>query len=244
MKKWRYLVPNSFTSLSLFLGGGSLLLSLEGNLNWAAWLILWCVLLDKADGTAARLLKASSTFGAEFDSMADLIAFGLAPAVLVYALARQQWHLQPGEGAWFLTLGMLAIYLLCAASRLIRFNIIEHPPEERYFSGVPTTVTGAIVASAVLVLLDHQYAPPSIKLAPLFMLLLGLGMISSLPVPKVTTRKNRAMNILQIFMGLGVYLCGILMIYPEYLFLVSLGYVLVGMFHALVTGAARQPATT
>jgi CDP-diacylglycerol--serine O-phosphatidyltransferase len=73
---WRHLVPNLVTGASAALGLASIGLAMEVELYWSAWCILWCVLLDKADGTAARLLKGSSDFGKEFDSMADLIAFG------------------------------------------------------------------------------------------------------------------------------------------------------------------------
>ena len=75
MKNWRYLVPNFFTAVSFLMGCASILMCFEGELYWATWLILWSVLLDKVDGTAARLLGASSEFGSELDSMADLVAF-------------------------------------------------------------------------------------------------------------------------------------------------------------------------
>ena len=79
----RYTIPNSFTAMSLLLGVGSIVTSQLGELELAGWMIVWCGLLDVLDGVAARLLKATSTFGAEFDSMADLVAFGVAPAILV-----------------------------------------------------------------------------------------------------------------------------------------------------------------
>ncbi len=79
----RYTIPNSFTAMSLLLGLGSVVTSQLGDLELAGWMIVWCGLLDTMDGVAARLLKATSTFGAEFDSMADLIAFGVAPGMLV-----------------------------------------------------------------------------------------------------------------------------------------------------------------
>ncbi len=76
----RYTVPNSFTALSLLLGVASIVTTQLGDLELAAWIIVWCGLLDVLDGVSARLLKATSNFGAEFDSMADLVAFGVAPA--------------------------------------------------------------------------------------------------------------------------------------------------------------------
>ena len=85
MNRLRYTIPNSFTSLSLLLGIASIVTSQIGELELAAWIIVWCGLLDVLDGLSARLLKATSDFGAEFDSMADLVSFGVAPAVLMPA---------------------------------------------------------------------------------------------------------------------------------------------------------------
>jgi len=82
----RYTIPNSFTAASLLLGIASIVTTQLGGreyLELAGWMIVWCGLLDTMDGVAARILKATSSFGAEFDSMADLIAFGVAPAILV-----------------------------------------------------------------------------------------------------------------------------------------------------------------
>ena len=84
MSVLRYSIPNSLTALSLLLGLGSIVTAQIGDLEFAAWLIVWCGLLDTMDGIAARLLKATSSFGAEFDSMADLVSFGVAPGVLIF----------------------------------------------------------------------------------------------------------------------------------------------------------------
>jgi len=83
LNRLRYTVPNSFTALSLLLGVSSIITTQLGELELAGWLIVWCGLLDVMDGLSARLLKATSDFGAEFDSMADLVSFGVAPAVLM-----------------------------------------------------------------------------------------------------------------------------------------------------------------
>ena len=84
MDKLKYLIPNSCTAFSLVLGLASIVNSMHGNLEMAAWMILWGVLLDKLDGTFARLLNASSPFGAQLDSFADFVSFGMAPAALFY----------------------------------------------------------------------------------------------------------------------------------------------------------------
>ena len=80
----KYFVPNAFTALSMLFGLASMTMSAAGNFQLAAWMILWGVLLDKLDGTAARLMHASSEFGVQFDSFADFVVFGIAPAGLFY----------------------------------------------------------------------------------------------------------------------------------------------------------------
>ena len=105
MGRLRYSIPNSFTALSLLLGLGSIVSAQLGDLEFAAWLIVWCGLLDTMDGLAARLLKATSDFGAEFDSMADLVSFGVAPGVLVFNAGLELGNVQVDSGQfWVLTL--------------------------------------------------------------------------------------------------------------------------------------------
>ncbi|MBN2497512.1 MAG: CDP-alcohol phosphatidyltransferase family protein [Deltaproteobacteria bacterium] len=212
----RYLVPNLFTAASAALGLFSMGLAVEREFELAAWFILWCVLLDKADGTAARLLNASSRFGTEFDSMADLIAFGLAPAMLVYTAGVSAWGIELGSVEGFLLVASCALFSLLAAVRLAHFNVVEHPPGERTFRGMPTTFCGIIVPSCILVLHAHGFGAELARYFPALMLLLGLAMVSPLPVPKVVPRKNKAFNIFQLANAVAVYVFGVLMIFPEY----------------------------
>ena len=80
----RYLVPNSFTALSMLFGAYAIALASDGQFQLASWLVLWGVLLDKLDGTAARLCHATSEFGVQYDSFADFVVFGLAPAAILF----------------------------------------------------------------------------------------------------------------------------------------------------------------
>lgn len=100
----RYTIPNSFTALSLLLGIWSIVTGFLGDLELAAWMIVWCGLLDVLDGLAARLLKATSPFGAEFDSMADLVAFGVAPGMLVLQAGMQLGGVQIGTAPFWVLL--------------------------------------------------------------------------------------------------------------------------------------------
>jgi hypothetical protein len=102
--KLRYTIPNGFTALSLLLGVGSIVTGQLGDLELAGWMIVWCGLLDVLDGVAARLLKATSDFGAEFDSMADLVAFGVAPSMLVLQAGMEIGGVSLDTGAFWVLL--------------------------------------------------------------------------------------------------------------------------------------------
>ena len=112
MSKLRYLVPNAFTSMSLILGLISVVLSVRGNPALAAWLILWGVLLDKLDGSAARLLNASSPFGAQLDPFADFVSFGIAPAALFFFSLE---HNEMVHHGWLI--GAASVFVVAVASR-------------------------------------------------------------------------------------------------------------------------------
>src|SRR5262249_30238761 len=116
---WRYVVPNLVTATSLSFAILSILSSLEGHVLRAAWFGLYCVLTDKADGFAARLLGGSSEFGVQFDSLADFLSFGIAPAILFYSFLAREPQLGFTEGPWRVALqGATIGYILFAAFRL------------------------------------------------------------------------------------------------------------------------------
>jgi CDP-diacylglycerol--serine O-phosphatidyltransferase len=137
-----FVLPNLFTTANLFFGFFSVLSSIRGQWEQAAYAIFIGAFADAFDGRVARLTRAQSAFGEQYDSMADLMSFGLAPAMLFYL-----WALQP-YGHW----GSAAafIFLLCAALRLTRFNVLKQTVEKRYFQGLPSPLAGLTIASAVL----------------------------------------------------------------------------------------------
>jgi CDP-diacylglycerol--serine O-phosphatidyltransferase len=239
MRKVRYIIPNMFTAISLLMGIASIVNSMENQFELASWFILWCVLLDKADGTAARMLNASSPFGSEFDSMADLVAFGLAPAFLVYAIGRNVWQVSMVGLSWFLMVAALAVYVISASGRLARYNIIKHEPNERYFQGIPSTLCGAIISSSILVSLSYTIPNNIMAYYPVVMALLGIGMVSVLPVPKVVPRKSKAFNLFQLANVVAVYVCGICKVFPEYFLGLGLFYLIIGSLHGLMTTGSR-----
>lgn len=140
----KYFVPNGFTALSMLCGLFSMTMSAAGNFEFAAWLVLWGVLLDKLDGTAARLIKASSAFGVQFDSFADFVVFGLAPAGLFFFKLASVFEGQRR----LLLLAACGIFVVATATRLARFNVSEPPGGDKIFYGIPTTLCGAFLASS------------------------------------------------------------------------------------------------
>lgn len=237
VRVWRYIAPNFFTALSVLLGITSIVLAFEGRLELSSWMILWCVMLDKADGTVARMLNATSGFGSELDSMADLIAFGLAPAMLTYAWGRTAWSIRLSDGTYLLLVAGVGVYALCAAARLARFNLAGFVSGSRHFQGLASTLCGVIVPAAILVATRHEVPVDVMQFFPVVLLLLGFGMVSNLPLPKVLPRKNKAFNIIQVLNVVFLYVIGFAMVLPEYVLGVALFYLVVGTTHGLVKGA-------
>ncbi len=221
MSRIRYTVPNSFTALSLLLGVASIVTTQLGELELAAWIIVWCGLLDVMDGLSARLLKATSDFGAEFDSMADLVSFGVAPAVLMLNAGMQLGGIEYQSPQFWVLAVATGVFALCGAMRLARFNLYSDQPSTGWFAGVPITAAGGgLVSSVVLVLIHHPDVATSLPLhlyLPVLMFILAMLMISRLRFPKAVKRDSLFMNIFQGVVVVGVYYCGITRSYPEYL---------------------------
>jgi CDP-diacylglycerol--serine O-phosphatidyltransferase len=142
MKKGIYVLPNLFTTANLFCGFYSAIASMKGMFEIAAIAILIAVVLDGLDGRIARITHTTSKFGGEYDSLCDLVTFGVAPALLVY-----NWSLI-AYGKW----GWLAAFLfcVCGALRLARFNVQVGVIESRVFNGLPIPGGAAVVATGVL----------------------------------------------------------------------------------------------
>jgi CDP-diacylglycerol--serine O-phosphatidyltransferase len=150
-KRGIYLLPSLFTLMGLFSGFYALIAAVQGRYELAAWAILAAALFDMLDGRVARLLNAESAFGAELDSLCDMVSFGLAPAILVYL-----WALAPLQ-----KFGWLAAFLItaCAALRLARFNVQLASQDKRYFQGLPTPATALLLATAILFHEQGGYEP-------------------------------------------------------------------------------------
>ncbi len=172
------LFPNVLTLLALCLGITSINYTFQGKFELSIIMILVAALMDGLDGSAARLLKSSSEFGAQLDSLADLVSFGVAPALLLY-----QWQLSSlGTLGWFIIL----IYSSCIAIRLARYNVEAYLAKDKnknlnYFYGLSSPCAALLVLSplvATFQLLESFYLP---KLLALYLLIISLLAVSRIP---------------------------------------------------------------
>ena len=146
-KQGFYLLPNLITTAALFFGFFSILHAMNGKFEMAAISIFIALCMDGLDGRVARLTNTSSKFGAEYDSLSDMVSFGVAPAMIIYI-----WALKPlGRLGWVAAF----IYCACAAFRLARFNTKLDLNEKKYFYGLPSPAAAALIASFIWVCIDN-----------------------------------------------------------------------------------------
>ena len=137
-----FLLPNFFTAASIFAGIYSMIAAVDGHFVFAAWMILLSLLFDGLDGRVARLTNTCSRFGVEFDSLADIIAFGAAPAMLIYLYVGHDY------GRYGVLVS--ALFVIFGAIRLARFNVMTAQTEPSVFIGVPIPTAATFVAVQVL----------------------------------------------------------------------------------------------
>ena len=222
MGRLRYVVPNLVTCLSLVFAIISVFAALRGNVEWAAWLVMWCVLLDKADGAAARLLDACSDFGLQLDSLVDLVAFGVAPAALAYAAGPGYLDELAGVAA--------AVYVVCAALRLALYNVTPDSSTAGTFRGMPSTLAGALVGGAYLTWAARSGdAALLARGLPALMLLLGALMVSPFHLPKLKVRRSKAFNVFQAVVVVFCYVTAAARLLPEALLAIAATYTVAGL---------------
>lgn len=166
LKRGVYLLPNLVTTGGLFAGFYGIVATMNGDYNLAAWFILISAVFDALDGKVARLTGTTSRFGVEYDSLVDLVSFGVAPGLLMYS-----WALQPfGKFGWLAAF----LYVVCGALRLARFNIQVNTVESRRFVGLPIPAAAGMVASCVL-LFYHLGGTGTIKKISVLLLIYVLA---------------------------------------------------------------------
>lgn len=174
-----YLLPNLFTTAAMFSGFYAIVAAMQGHFEAAAIAIFISMVLDGLDGRVARLTNTQTAFGAEYDSMSDLISFGVAPGLTMY-----QWSLVHfGEmGTGWGKVGWLAafVYVACAALRLARFNTHLGKGDKKYFTGLPSPTAAALLAGMVWVFNDLSISGNNFQFPALLMTLTaGLLMVSN-----------------------------------------------------------------
>ncbi|MCW8947168.1 MAG: CDP-diacylglycerol--serine O-phosphatidyltransferase, partial [Sedimenticola sp.] len=167
-----YLLPNLFTTAALFSGFYAVLAAMGGKFEHAAVAIFVAMVMDGLDGRVARLTNTQTAFGAEYDSLSDMVAFGLAPSLVMYV-----WSLNHlGKLGWLAAF----IYTAGAALRLARFNTQVGTADKRYFQGLPSPAAAAILAGSVWVAVEYQIAGADVSLLVCFITLAsGLLMVSN-----------------------------------------------------------------
>lgn len=207
----RFLLPNIVTLLALCAGITAIRLGLEGRFELAVAAIIVAIVLDAVDGRLARFLKGTTKFGAELDSLADFVNFGVAPAVLIYF-----WSLQALRNlGWIVALGLA----VCCALRLARFNVAIEDPDQPawmggFFTGIPAPA-GAGLALAPLYMGFLGLIPDGRAAAPfilVYIALVAIGMVSRLPTYSGKTFGQRVSRELVLPMLAGVVIGAVLLI--------------------------------
>ncbi len=237
MRKGIYVLPSFLTTINLSLGFFAIINTMGGKFSLAAWLILIAIVFDILDGRVARWTGSTSKFGIEFDSFADLVSFGVAPAVLIY----QSFLIKYSK----MSNAIVLIFVVAAALRLAKFNVKAQNSEEEdifHFQGLPVPAAGGFLASFVLVyqMFLQEVSSKTIpfimneipfigRLIPLLIVLVSYLMISSFRYNnfkkfKLNKRKSFRFFILLVTFGLIIFM------YPQNVILIiSIAYMLSGI---------------
>lgn len=169
-----YLLPNAFTTAALFCGFYAIVMAMNQKFEHSAWAIFIAMVLDGLDGRVARLTNTQSEFGAQYDSLSDMVSFGAAPALVIY-----EWSLR-GLGK----LGWIAAFVYCAgaALRLARFNTNIEVVDKRFFQGLPSPSAAALVAGFVLLMVDQEVSGLELRwVSWSIAVFAGLTMVTNVP---------------------------------------------------------------
>lgn len=223
-KQLIYILPNLFTAGGIFSGMMSLIMSASGKFEYAAWLILLALIFDGLDGRVARMTNTTSKFGLEFDSLADIVSFGVAPAMLLYQYCGMDYG----------RFGMVVsgLYVVFGAIRLARFNVTTLDIEPSVFIGVP--IPTAAVFVSILILLYEKYMITihiPLLIATLFVAVL---MVSNIRYPSFKKIDLQKSNFIKVLVALVVS-ASLIFIYPtESLAILISGYLIFGVIRASV----------
>jgi len=217
-KKTRYLLPNILTLGGVCLGISSIKFSIDGNFSLAVIFILLAAILDALDGRIARLIKGTSEFGKELDSLTDFVSFGIAPVFILYF-----WELNNyGKLGWAITL----IYSVCCVLRLARFNLTnidkKHAWKNNYFEGVPSPAGGILILMPLIFELTELNLNYNLKnIAPFFTILIAILLVSK--IPTLSFKKISISPKATVFILLGIGTLFISLLYYTFETLLAFG---------------------
>jgi CDP-diacylglycerol--serine O-phosphatidyltransferase len=222
-KRTRYLLPNILTLAGVCLGISSIKFSIDGNFSLAVMLILFAAILDALDGRIARLIKGTSEFGKELDSLTDFVSFGIAPVFTLYF-----WELNNyGKLGWAITL----IYSVCCVLRLARFNLtkIEETQEwkNNFFEGIPSPAGGLLILMPLIYeLTDLNIGLDIKKFTPYLTVLIAVLLVSKIPTLALKKISISPKATVFLLLGIGVVFIALLFYTLETLLIFGIIYLL------------------
>ena len=231
LRKGIHILPSLFTTGNVFCGFYSFIAALNNQYYLAAWAIVLAGVFDFLDGRIARMTKTTSAFGMQYDSLADIISFGMAPAFLSYA-----WVLKPfGRVGWMAAF----LFLLCGALRLARFNVTKPDVQGQYFIGLPTPAAAMVIASIIIAFEDlfGTRVHPGIMVAVVY--ILAFLMVSNIKYPAFKKFEFRKRVSFTRFLLVILVLYVLATIPKIALFMISLTYVLIGPVKLLLPQKAK-----
>ena len=222
-KKTRYLLPNILTLGGVCLGISSIKFSIDGNFNLAVTLILFAAILDALDGRVARLIKGTSEFGKELDSLTDFVSFGIAPVLILYF-----WELSNyGKLGWAISL----IYSVCCVLRLARFNLTKtHTQQEwknNFFEGIPSPAGGLLILTPLIYeLSDLKFDFNIREVTPYLTILIALLLVSKIPTLSLKKISISSKTTIFLLLTVGIIFISLLFYTFETLLIFSFVYLM------------------
>ena len=222
-KKTRYLLPNILTLGGVCLGISSIKFSIDGNFNLAVTLILFAAILDALDGRVARLIKGTSEFGKELDSLTDFVSFGIAPVLILYF-----WELSNyGKLGWAISL----IYSVCCVLRLARFNLTKTNTQQEwknnFFEGIPSPAGGLLILTPLIYeLSDLKFDFNIREVTPYLTILIALLLVSKIPTPSLKKISISSKTTIFLLLTIGIIFIALLFYTFETLLIFSFAYLM------------------
>jgi CDP-diacylglycerol--serine O-phosphatidyltransferase len=245
-----YWLPNLFTTAALFAGFFSIVQAMSGQFEESALAIFVAMVFDGLDGRVARFTHTQSAFGAEYDSLADMVSFGVAPALVIYVWALKDFAAAkniPLLGPWLTTkMGWVAafIYCACAALRLARFNTQLEVADKKFFRGLPSPAAACLVAGMIWALDEYQIPGADVKwYAWVITVFAALTMVSNFKYysgKDINPRKSVSFQAVVVIAVAVVVIVAASKSLPEMLFALFLSYAFSGYIIAALNRVHRK----